>query len=107
MRYLPVSLSSYGSPRDALYSTIWVNGPLGPDLQMIHEVPEPAFDSWVEKLRNIKRILIHVMATGTEEQAIFSGVMEDDKRPNKAVWTLDCGIKNWEPFLERTELGLK
>ncbi|KAF5983926.1 penicillin-binding protein [Fusarium bulbicola] len=107
MGYRPVSLSSYGPPHDARYSTIWVYEPLGPDLQMIHDVPKPVFDSWVEKLRKRNYILTHVTVTGTEEEAIFTGVMEDDRKPNKTVWTLDCGVKNWEPFLEKTELGLK
>ncbi|KAF5532420.1 penicillin-binding protein [Fusarium phyllophilum] len=107
MGYRLISLSSYGPPHDARYSAIWVYEPLGPDLQMIHDVPKPVFDSWVEKLRKQKYVLTHVMVTGAEEEAIFSGVMEEDRKRNKTVWTLDCGIKNWKPFLMRTKLGLK
>ncbi|KAF4440666.1 Penicillin-binding [Fusarium acutatum] len=107
MGYRPTSLSSYGPPHDARYSAIWVYEPLGPDLQMIHDVPKPVFDSWVEKLRKRKYVLTYVTVTGTEEEAIFTGVMEEDRKPNKTVWTLDCGIKDWKPFLERTESGLK
>ncbi|KAF5724111.1 C4-dicarboxylate transport mae1 [Fusarium mundagurra] len=107
MGYRPISLSSCGPPHDARYSAIWVYEPLGPDLQMIHDVPKPVFDSWVEKLRKRKYVLTHVTVTGAEEEAIFAGVMEEDRKPNKTVWTLDCGIKNWEPFLTRTESGLK
>ncbi|KAF5610901.1 penicillin-binding protein [Fusarium subglutinans] len=96
MGYRPVSLSSYGPPHDARYSTIWVYEPLGPDLQMIHDVPKPVFDSWVEKLRKRNYILTHVTVTGTEEEAIFTGVMEDDRKPNKTVWTLDCGEEDFQ-----------
>ncbi|VTT65706.1 unnamed protein product [Fusarium fujikuroi] len=98
MGYRPTSLSSYGPPHDARYSAIWVHEPLGPDLQMIHDVTKPVFDSWVEKLRKRNYVLTHVTATGAEEEAIFAGVMEEDRKPNKT---------NWKPFTERTELGLK
>ncbi|KAF5628035.1 penicillin-binding protein [Fusarium sp. NRRL 52700] len=107
MGYRPISLSSYGPPEDARCSSVWIYEPLGPDLQMIHDVPKPVFDSWVEKLRERKYVLTHVTVTGTEENALFSGVMEEDRKRNKTVWTLDCGIKDWRPLLERTELGLK
>ncbi|KAF5234077.1 hypothetical protein FANTH_12303 [Fusarium anthophilum] len=91
MGYRPISLSCYGPPHDARYSAIWVYEPLGPDLQMIHDVPKPVFHSWVEKLRNRNYIFTRVTVTGTEEEAIFTGVMEEDRKPNKTVWTLDCG----------------
>ncbi|KAG4287620.1 penicillin-binding protein [Fusarium proliferatum] len=107
MGYRPTSLSFYGPPHDARYSAIWVHEPLGPDLQMIHDVAKPVFDSWVEKLRKRNYVLTHVTATSAEEEAIFAGVMEEDRKPNKTVWKLDCGIKNWKPFTERTESGLK
>ncbi|KAF5641349.1 penicillin-binding protein [Fusarium sp. NRRL 25303] len=97
MGYRPTSLSSYGPPHDARYSAIWVHEPLGPDLQMIHDVPKPAFDSWVEKLRKRNYVLTDVTATGAEEEATFAGVMEEDRKPSKTVWTLDCGIKTWKP----------
>ncbi|KAF4943976.1 hypothetical protein FGADI_13057 [Fusarium gaditjirri] len=74
---------------------------------MIHDVPKPIYDSWVEKLRKRKYVLHHVTATGAEEEAIFSGVMEEDRKSNKTVWALDCGIKHWKPFLQRTEAGLQ
>jgi hypothetical protein len=95
--YRPISLSSHGSPHDARYSAIWVFEPIGPDFQVIHDVPKEVFDSWVERLRNRSYVLTHVTATGPEKEAIFAGVMEYDR--NNTVWTLDCGIKDWVPFL--------
>lgn len=103
MKYRPISLGSYGPPHDARHSAIRVYEPLGPDLQMIHDVPKPVFNSWVQKQRKKRYIVTHVTVTGTREGAIFAGVMEEDRKPNKMVWTLEDGIKNWEPFLERTE----
>ncbi|KAF5549264.1 penicillin-binding protein [Fusarium napiforme] len=95
--YQPIYPSFYGPPHDARYSAIWVYEPLGPDLQMIHDVPEPAFNSWFQEQRRKRYIVTHVTATGTTEGAIFAGDMEEDRKPNKMVWTLDNGIKNWEP----------
>ncbi|KAF4339783.1 penicillin-binding [Fusarium beomiforme] len=64
---------------------------------MIHDVPKFIFDSWVEKLRARDYVLTHVTATGSGNEAIFGGIMEMVE--NITDWRIDCGIKDYKPFL--------
>ncbi|KAF9770101.1 hypothetical protein IL306_012392 [Fusarium sp. DS 682] len=99
--YRPISLSSYGPPHEARYAAIWVNnwGLLRPE--MIHDVPKFIFDSWIEKLRARDYVLTHVTATGSGEEAIFGGIMQNVE--NITDWTIDCGIEDYKPFLNNNK----
>jgi CubicO group peptidase (beta-lactamase class C family) len=101
--YRPLSLSSYGPAHEALYAATWVRE-RGSTYKMIHGVNQEVFNTWVEKWRHRGYTSTHVTATGTTNEAVFAGVME---QLNIANWSQACGIKDLREYMHTTDQDKK
>ncbi|SPJ85707.1 uncharacterized protein FTOL_11489 [Fusarium torulosum] len=97
--YRPLSLSSYGPAHEALYAATWVRE-TGSTYKMIHGVNQEVFNTWVEEWRNRGYTSTHVTATGTADEAVFAGVME---QVNITNWSQACGIKDIREYMHTTD----
>ena len=72
--YGMISLSVYGTPRDALYAAVWVNRPM-PRWEEIHGAKADAYQEWFAALAARGYALELVSVTGSGSDAIFAAVM--------------------------------
>lgn len=101
--YRPLSLSSYGPANETLYAATWVRE-RGSTYKMIHGVNQEVFDAWVEEWRGKGYVSTHVTATGTADEAVFAGVME---QLNIVNWSQACGIHDLREYMHTTDQDKK
>ena len=83
-----ISLSSYGSPSSAQYAAVWIQRP-GPSYQAIHGAGGAAYQQWFDKQNANGYVSTIITATGPQDSAIYSGVME---KISVSSWLQRCGM---------------
>ncbi|KAF2139589.1 uncharacterized protein K452DRAFT_320241 [Aplosporella prunicola CBS 121167] len=84
--YRLISLSSYGSPSAARHAAVWVQRS-GPSITAIHDVNTTTFQAWIDE-HSAEFVPTVVTATGPQDSAVFSGVMEK----GNTAWTQKCDM---------------
>ncbi|KAM0432368.1 hypothetical protein ACHAPT_004910 [Fusarium lateritium] len=96
--YRIVSLSSYGSPKNASYAAIWIQEE-GPSFETIHGADEATYNTWLKTWKSKGYVSTQVSATGPSESAVFAGVMENINVTN---WFHTCELESPWAFANMT-----
>ncbi|KAF2184566.1 hypothetical protein K469DRAFT_688576 [Zopfia rhizophila CBS 207.26] len=88
--YRIISLSVYGSPSNVNYAAVWARRE-GVPFETIFGADETTYNTWHESWRAKGYVSTHISVTGTADNAIYAGVMEQLQITN---WTQKCGLKS-------------
>ncbi|KAM0327477.1 hypothetical protein ACHAQA_005765 [Verticillium albo-atrum] len=96
--YRITTLSVYGSPPNIKYAAIWAHQD-GPAFETIHDADKSTYDAWLESWKAKGYVSTQISATGSVEDAVYAGVVEDIEVAN---WVQSCELENPWSFFNMT-----